>query len=73
MHETKTGGYRYDGSCYDRGFSGLCGPHLFADWLVPEAGRPERIRRSEAMIVLGVVVVFLGGYLVYALVHPENF
>ncbi|WP_140401662.1 MULTISPECIES: K(+)-transporting ATPase subunit F [unclassified Gemmiger] len=25
------------------------------------------------MIVLGVVVVFLGGYLVYALVHPENF
>ncbi|OUP23340.1 potassium-transporting ATPase subunit F [Gemmiger sp. An194] len=40
---------------------------------MPEAGRPERIRRSEAMIVLGVVVVFLGGYLVYALVHPENF
>ncbi|WP_143424560.1 MULTISPECIES: K(+)-transporting ATPase subunit F [Allofournierella] len=25
------------------------------------------------MIVLGVVVVFLGCYLVYALVHPENF
>ncbi|WP_370826986.1 K(+)-transporting ATPase subunit F [Fournierella massiliensis] len=25
------------------------------------------------MIILGVVVVFLGGYLVYALVHPENF
>ncbi|OUN86269.1 potassium-transporting ATPase subunit F [Gemmiger sp. An50] len=40
---------------------------------MPEAGRPERIRRNEAMIVLGVVVVFLGGYLVYALVHPENF
>ncbi|MFR8088876.1 MAG: K(+)-transporting ATPase subunit F [Lachnospirales bacterium] len=25
------------------------------------------------MIILGVVVLLLGGYLVYALVHPEKF
>ena len=25
------------------------------------------------MILLGVIVVLLGGYLVYALVHPERF
>ena len=25
------------------------------------------------MIVLGIIVLFLGGYLVYALVHPEKF
>ena len=46
--------------------------YLLIGWC-QEAGRPERVRRSEAMIVLGVVVVFLGCYLVYALVHPENF
>ncbi|WP_353478055.1 K(+)-transporting ATPase subunit F [Pseudoflavonifractor phocaeensis] len=25
------------------------------------------------MIALGIIVVLLGGYLVYALVHPERF
>ncbi|MBM6914883.1 K(+)-transporting ATPase subunit F [Gemmiger formicilis] len=25
------------------------------------------------MILLGVIVLLLGGYLVYALVHPERF
>ncbi|HIY81558.1 K(+)-transporting ATPase subunit F [Hydrogenoanaerobacterium saccharovorans] len=25
------------------------------------------------MIVLGIIVLLLGGYLFYALVHPENF
>ncbi|MBN3027384.1 MULTISPECIES: K(+)-transporting ATPase subunit F [Bacillati] len=25
------------------------------------------------MIVLGIIVLLLGGYLVYALVHPEKF
>ena len=27
----------------------------------------------DLMIVLGGIVVLLGGYLVYALVHPEKF
>ncbi|MBS5284748.1 MAG: K(+)-transporting ATPase subunit F [Clostridiales bacterium] len=25
------------------------------------------------MILLGIIIVFLGGYLLYALVHPERF
>ncbi|WP_370814838.1 K(+)-transporting ATPase subunit F [Butyricicoccus pullicaecorum] len=25
------------------------------------------------MVVLGIIVALLGGYLVYALVHPEKF
>lgn len=30
-------------------------------------------KEEKNMVVLGVVVLLLGGYLVYALVHPEKF
>ena len=33
----------------------------------------ESDQRRIAMIVLGVMVLLLGGYLVYALAHPEQF
>ena len=43
--------------------------------VVPEAGgRPRVIEEGGIpMIALGIIVVLLGGYLVYALVHPERF
>lgn len=28
---------------------------------------------SMGMILLGAIIVLMGGYLVYALVHPERF
>ncbi|MFR4973043.1 MAG: K(+)-transporting ATPase subunit F [Butyricicoccus pullicaecorum] len=28
---------------------------------------------GRTMVVLGIIVALLGGYLVYALVHPEKF
>lgn len=30
-------------------------------------------REEKDMIVLGIIVLLLGGYLVYALVHPDRF
>lgn len=43
--------------------------------VVSEAGRRPRviILGGIPMIALGIIVVLLGGYLVYALVHPERF
>lgn len=34
---------------------------------------PGPNREEHGMIVLGIIVLLLGGYLFYALVHPENF
>lgn len=30
-------------------------------------------REEKDMIVLGIIVLLLGGYLVYALAHPDRF
>ncbi len=30
-------------------------------------------KEEKNMVVLGVIALLLGGYLVYALVHPEEF
>ena len=39
-------------------------------------GQKELDRNEEGgnkMIILGIIVVLLGGYLVYALLHPDKF
>ena len=43
--------------------------------LVPEADRCTSVSDGEEkdMIVLGIIVLLLGGYLVYALAHPDRF
>jgi len=33
----------------------------------------KQVERKENMVVLAVIVLLLGCYLVYALVHPEEF
>lgn len=30
-------------------------------------------REEQDMIILGIIVLLLGGYLVYALAHPDRF
>ena len=35
--------------------------------------RNKREQELSRMLLLGIIVVLLGGYLVYALAHPERF
>lgn len=48
---------------------------MAADELVPAASRFSGMMGQElnGMIILGIIVLLLGGYLVYALAHPERF
>ena len=32
----------------------------------------KKNREAEKMIVLGIIILLLAGYLVYALIHPEK-
>lgn len=42
--------------------------------MVSETGRKKGMNKEEKnMAVLGIIVLLLGCYLVYALVHPEKF
>ena len=44
---------------------------LLINWCQKQVDRNEL--GGKDMIVLGIIVLLLGGYLVYALVHPEKF
>lgn len=44
---------------------------LLINWCQKQVDRNEQ--GGKDMIVLGIIVLLLGGYLVYALVHPEKF
>ena len=55
--------------------------HKYADKIKNEIKQEEKAVRVKSadrrervgMLVLGIIVLLLGGYLVYALVHPEKF
>ena len=40
----------------------------FCDWQI----KPKEKQEDIKMIVLGILVLLLAGYLVYALIHPEK-
>ena len=65
----------YDGCSDGRNIAGLLRACMAFGKMVPEAGGRARIEIQEAkyMILLGIIVLLLGGYLVYALTHPEKF
>lgn len=44
---------------------------LLIGWCQKQVDK-SRVRR-EIMIVLGIIILLLGVYLVYALLHPEKF
>ena len=48
-------------------------PGCPAGRLVPETGGQRAVKEVGDMIVLGILVFLLGGYLIYALLHPEKF
>ena len=58
-----------DGHFHDRDSGGQFRSGMALDPLVPKAVGKEII----TMIALGIIVLLLGAYLVYALVHPERF
>ena len=71
-NEMRRRGKNYDGPDYDRNISSLRWVGCLADPLVRQTGECERIG-GRIMAILAVIVLFLGGYLLYALVHPEKF
>ena len=46
---------------------------LLIRWCQKQLDDPERRKEIITMIALGIIVLLLGAYLVYALVHPERF
>ena len=65
----------YDGLFDDRNAGDLLWTGVAFGQLVPEADRCTSVsdREEKDMIVLGIIVLLLGGYLVYALAHPDRF
>ena len=64
---------KYAGSDYAGNISRLFWASGSAGLLVPKAGRFQRMKEGVFMIILGGIVLLMGVYLVYALVHPEKF
>ena len=48
---------------------------LLANWVPSGRSNPrnKKVQELRFMILLGVIVLLLGGYLVYALAHPDRF
>lgn len=48
---------------------------LVVRWYIgaANAGRTGRNEEESSMLILGIIVLLVGVYLVYALVHPEKF
>lgn len=64
----------YDGLDYDNNLSWLYRTGRCFNSMVSETGRKKGMNKEEKnMTVLGIIVLLLGCYLVYALVHPEKF
>ena len=68
------GVFYHDGSAHDRNLTDLLWIGMASGNVVPEANRrPSVMLGGNPMVALGIIVVLLGGYLVYALAHPERF